>query len=203
MRITKIEVQKRRANRRSIYVDGKFFVGLDEETLLTSGIKEGMEIDTKELEKITYFETKRKAKEYALNLLSYRQRSKKELQNRLKKKEFEEKCINEVIDELESVGLMNDLEFAKVWIRERGSSRGIFKLKGELLAKGISKEMIEEALSEFPISEPEVTQNLIQKWFNSHKHLPPEVQRRRLLGFLLRRGISYDIVKAKIDKIKF
>ena len=194
MRITKIESQKRKQNRYSIYIDGKFALGVNEEILLSFKLKEEMEIDTPLLEEITHAEEKQKIKEQALNLLSYRARSKKELMDRLKQKGAEVQCINEVLANLESLGLINDLEFAKIWVRERGKSYGPFKLRNELLRKGVSKEIIDKLLSEF--SELELAQNIAQRWLNLHKHLSEEVLKRRLFGFLARRGISYDTIKS-------
>ncbi len=194
MRITKIEPQKRKQNRYSIYIDGEFALGVNEEILLSFKLKEEMEIDTPLLEKITYAEEKQKVKEQALNLLSYRARSKKELTDRLKQKGAEVQCIDEVLANLESLGLINDLEFAKIWARERGKSYGPFKLRNELSRKGVSKEIIDKVLSEF--SELELAQNITERWLNSHKHLSDEVLNRRLFGFLARRGISYDTIKS-------
>ncbi len=194
MRITKIEPQKRKQNRHSIYIDGKFVVGVDEEILFSFKLKEGTEITTSSLEKIIYAEEKRKVKEQALSLLSYRARSKKELTDRLKQKGTEVQCIDEVLNELSALGLINDFEFASVWVRERGKSYGPFRLKNELLRKGVSKEIIEKALGEF--NEFELAQDIAERWISSHKHLSEEVIKRRLFGFLARRGISYDTIKS-------
>ena len=221
MKITKLEPQKRHPNRYSIWVDGEFVVGVDQEVVLSLGLMEGLEIGKNELERIFYEESKRKTKEYAFTLLSYRARSKKELISRLKKRGStsgkgcparripiksgageEDKSIDEVMAELEEVGLINDTEFARAWVRERGESRGIFKLRSELFTKGISKEIIDEVLGESRISEIEVAQNLTEHWLRSHKHLPEDVIRRRLFGFLARRGISYDTIKS-LDIFKY
>jgi len=195
MRITKIEIQKRNPNRRSIYVDDEFVAGVDMEVVLSHRLREGTEITKNELERIVYEESKRKVKESALNLLSYRARSIKELRDRLKKKGYEEKCIYEVIDELEEVGLVNDIEFTRAWIRERGKSRGTFKLISELRTKGISKEIIDQVISEAKISDSEVAHNLTKHWIQSHKYLDEKTLKRRLFNFLLRRGINYDTIK--------
>lgn len=194
MRITKIESQKRRPNRKSIYVDGKFAVGVDEEVLFSFNLKEGMEITTPLLEKLIHVEEKRKLKERAFNLLSYRARSKKELIDRLKQKETDPQLINEVINELSAVELINDFEFAQSWVSERGKLYGPFRLRNELIKKGIAKEIIDQVLDEF--NEVEVANKLAAKWINRHKNLAPKVLERRLFGFLARRGISYDTIKS-------
>lgn len=202
MQITRIEQQKRKQNRYSIYVDGEFALGVDEEILLSFKLHERMEIDASLLEKITHAEEKRKVKEWALTLLSYRARSKKELVDRLKQKNKrtnEQKnkriqFIQEVVNELEALGLINDFEFASIWVRERGKSYGPFRLRNELFKKGIKKEIIDRLLSEF--NELELAKNIAERWLRSHKHLSQLLLKRRLFGFLARRGISYDTIKS-------
>lgn len=194
MRITKIDSQKRKANRKSIYIDGKFAVGVDEEVFFSFNLKEGMEITPSLLERLIYIEEKRKLKEQALNLLSYRARSKKELINRLKQKGTTPQLINEVIIELEAVGLINDFEFAQAWVRERGKLYGPFRLRSELIKKGIAKEIIDQVLN--GINEVEVANKLAERWLERYKNLAPEVVKRRLFGLLARRGISYDTIKS-------
>lgn len=202
MRITKIEPQKHHPNRYSIYIDDKFAIGINETTLFSLNIKEGTEITKDELEKIVYTETKSKIKEQAINLLSYRARSKKELKDRLIRKGNELNYINEVLQDLEENGLINDLEFATSWIRERGKTRGHLKLKNELFLKGISEELINKAFESTDISESEVAQQLADKWLRLHSHNEPSTQKlkQKLFAFLTRRGINYDTVSEIISQ---
>ena len=48
-RITAIEAQKRRGDRRSIFVDGEFVVGAHEEVVLTLGLSIGQRFDEEQL----------------------------------------------------------------------------------------------------------------------------------------------------------
>ncbi|HID94304.1 MAG TPA: hypothetical protein EYP60_09460 [bacterium (Candidatus Stahlbacteria)] len=196
VKITKIEQQKRKPARKSIYVDGEFAFGVHEEIVLKFGLFEGKEITEAEKEKIVREETKRSAKEVALNLLSYRMRTKRELIERLKRKGFETEPIDDAIRELETIGLVNDLEFTRAWLREKGSSYGSWRIKNELVKKGIAKETIEKVLEELKPDEVEVAKNLINKWIRTHKYLSEDVLKRRLFGFLVRKGISYDTIKS-------
>jgi len=195
VKITRIEQQKRKPSRKSIYADGEYAFGIHEEIILKFGLFEGKEITEDEKDKIVREETKRSAKEAALNLLSYRIRTKKELIGRLQIKGFDTEPIDEAIKELEAMGLVNDLEFARVWLREKGSSYGSWRIKNELRKKGIVKDTIERVLEELKPDEFEVAKNLTDKWIRIHKYLPQDVLKRRLFGFLVRRGISYDTIK--------
>ncbi len=60
-----------------------------------------------------------KAKDYAYKLLSYRQRSTKEIKERLEKKGFPLRVIKKAIKYLSEIDYLNDESFAKFWIRAK------------------------------------------------------------------------------------
>jgi len=199
-RITKIEPQKKNPKRRSIFLDERFAFGLDEEVVYKYGLKTGQELEQKKIDQIIEAETKKEAKEIALRFLSYRMRSEKEVRDKLKKKEFAQSLIDEVIKDLKRVNLIDDNEFASAFVRDRisNSPRGKILLKQELWKKGIKKEVIEKVLKEYFKGENEeliLAKELLQKRKKRYEGLDQNVAKRRLMSFLLRRGFSYDIVK--------
>jgi len=199
-RITKIEPQKKNPKRRSVFLDERFAFGLDEEVVYKYGLKVGQELEQKKIDQIIEAETKKEAKEIALRFLSYRMRSEKEVRDKLKKKEFAEDLIIEVIKDLKRVNLVDDYEFASAFIRDRISNnpRGKILLKQELWKKGIKKEIIEKSLREYFKDENLeliLAKELLQKRKKRYENLDENVAKRRLMSFLLRRGFSYDIVK--------
>jgi len=204
--ITKIEVQKKRSKRRSIFLDGDFFCGVDEEVISRLGLIEGMEVDEEEIARIILTEEKLKAKRYALNLLSYRMRSRHELASRLKQKGFDENTIDELADDLEDVGLIDDLEFAKSWIRTRMelNPRSFYAIRRELQKKGVEKEIAGQAENELKgeFDEKGIALSLGRKRLASLKGLEARDLKRRLLGYLSRRGFSYEISKWVIEHLK-
>lgn len=195
MKITKIEPQKHKKKRYSIFIDNEFFAGMDEQILFKFGLKEDMEIDAEELNNVLVSEERRKVKEKALRLISYQARSKTELIEKLKRKEYKIEYINEIIAELEKLGLINDLEFAKLWIEGHKNSYGNFKLKAGLFAKRIPEEIIDQAMSETNISEIDAAKYIAEKWKRVHSKLPKKEANQRLMGFLARRGINYETIQ--------
>lgn len=199
-RITKIEPQKKNPKRRSIFLDGEFAFGLDEEVLYKYGLKIGEELDQKKIDQVLESEVKKESKDAALKFLSYRMRSEKEVRDKLKKKEFARDIIDEVIGDLKRVNLLDDYEFASAWIRDRISNkpRGKTLLKQELWKKGIKEEIIEKVLKEYFEDEDEelnLAKKLLEKRKKRYENLDKNVANRRMMSFLLRRGFSYEIVK--------
>ena len=98
-------------------------------------------------------ENKNQALKFAMKLLDIRKRSVFEMKNRLRRKEFEEEIINEVIKELFEYGYLNDEEFAEAYINDRinFNPRGSFLVKKELREKGIAENIVNEKIKElFP-----------------------------------------------------
>lgn len=128
----------------------------------------------------------------SLRFLSYRPRSEKEVYDYLKKKAkraeaLEEIIIAQIMRRLIELNFINDLEFAKFWIEHRKKAFSLLKM--ELLQKGVSKETILEAASEFDIDSKQ--EKLIEKLIEKKMYLPYE----KLVAYLIRRGFSYEEIR--------
>lgn len=199
-KVTKIEPQKRNPKRWSVFLEDKFAFGLDEEVLYKYGLKEGQKLEQKKIERIIQSEIQKEAKELSLRFLSYRVRSEKEVRDKLKSKGFTKDITEKVIEDLRRVNLLDDYEFASAWIRDRLSNnpRGKALLKQELYKKGIKQEIIERTLKEYFADEARelaLAKKLLGKRIKRYENLEPNVAKRRMSDFLLRRGFSYDIIK--------
>src|SRR5690554_1602431 len=115
--ITKIEVQKRNNKRVSIYINNEFAFGLSMEISQKFNLEEGSSLKSDFIEEVLKEEEQNKANNYAINLLSYRARSKKEIEDRLKGKGYEDIIIEKTIEFLKAYKLLNDKSFAKDYIR--------------------------------------------------------------------------------------
>jgi len=200
MRITRIERQKKRRNRVSIFVDDQFVAGVSEETLLQARLRPGDEITKESLDSLAADETLFQAKQSALRLLSYRVRSEKEIRNYLRTKEFSDENIDQVLSSLRISGMVNDREFAHAFIRNALTLKPIGRilLRQKLLLLGIELSMIEEALDKEcgPEDQLSAADNAAEKAMRRiGKRGDPVKERSRLVATLLRKGFPYSIVK--------
>jgi regulatory protein len=200
--VTKIEAQKRNPRRRSVFIDGRFAFGLDEEVLYKSGLKKGESLTQRRIEEITEEERKKEAKDVALRFLSFRRRTEKQVREKLKKKEFDEKIIDATIDKLKEFDLINDLEFAFSWVKDRLTfkPRGKRLLKQELWKKGIKKDIIDQVIEELCRDEEKSAFELVEKIKKRYKNLEPKVAKRRMYNLLLRRGFSYETTRNALSQ---
>lgn len=201
--ITSIEVQKKRRDRFSLFLDGEFAFGLHQDTLVKSGIAKGDILTEKHIEEIQYLDNIRSAKEKGIRLLAVRPRSTKELADRLKQTKYSSAVIEAVLVEFDRLGLLNDSEFGRMFAQSKMITKpmGQFLLKRELVHKGLNETdvdaAIESAYSEF--SEEKVAWNLASRRKKRLVSLDEIKAKKRLSDFLLRRGFNWEIIKNIIE----
>lgn len=205
-RITRIEAQKRHPHRRSVFLDGKFGFGLDEEVVYKAGLQEGEELTAEQIDEILLKEEKAKAKDRAFHLLSFRARSCREVRDRLKEKGYDPRVVEEVIADLQRLSLLNDDEFARSWIRDRLQTKpmGRRRLRQELQKKGIDPELIEQAIEDGfrDVDEVELAVSLLRQREARYRGLNEGKARRRMADFLARRGFSWEVITAAMERVK-
>lgn len=136
--------------------------------------------------------------------LTIRNRSEKEIRDYLTKKKVSEEIIEQLVALLYEQKFLNDEAFARSWIVQRARFRpkGKMALKIELAQKGISKDIIEQVMSEDNEELPdELTQAkaLIERRIVKVKDLPRQEIYQKVGGFLARRGFPWEISKKAID----
>jgi regulatory protein len=205
MKITAIQPQKLRADRVNVHVDGEFRLALAAELVLTEHLHVGDEVDDARLEALEARDRGWKARDAALSLLSHRARSATELKRRLKRKGIEAETADETVERMEELGMVNDASFAESFVRDRVRLRphGRRRLKAELRAKGVDDETaraaIDEVLEREDASETDLARAAAARW----KPRPGEEAdraRRRLQGFLARRGFGGDAVRTVVGE---
>ncbi len=135
-------------------------------------------------------EERDRALAYAYRLLSYRQRSERELAMRLGKKGFGGETVKETVKRLRDSGYLDDGAFA-LTLRRRAEEEkllGSAGAKGYLRRMGIPEDAAEEALAGYDEVVP--ARKLVRKKLGSMRGVPEAVASRRLAGCLKRRGYS-------------
>ena len=206
MIISKIKRIRGKRQLYSVILDNGTTLAVSDGTIGTCGLRTGDDLDDQAIENIKSTEAKTQAKNIAVNYLSYRQRSSKEIIGHLIKKGFERLSAEEVTRELQSAGLVNDLAFAQAFVRDRLKRKptGAALLRSQLLAKGMSSAQTDAVLANLITPQGQQAAALqaakrkIQAMRNSRKITDDEKQRKRLLDFLLRRGFSFELAQKTI-----
>lgn len=136
----------------------------------------------------------------SLRYLSFRPRSRKEVENYLQKKKVSDRVVQLVISKLEETGFIDDQKFAQWFVEQRSrfNPRGKQVLVYELLTKGINRVLVDEAVS--MVDESALIERLVARKRDRLKNLPARERRLRVLRYLQSRGFTWNQVKGVIDE---
>lgn len=205
MEITAIRRQKRREDRVVVLLDGDHRVALSAEVVARAGLRRGISIAESQLASLVAEDSEIRAREAALRLLDRRARSREGMRRALARKGFHSDAIERCISRLTDAGLLNDHAFATAFVAERMRSRprGVKGLKAELRARGIGGEIagaaIAEAMAAGAADEMELAVRAARK-FRRKAGEPPAATRRRLRGYLARRGFSAETISTYVSR---
>jgi len=136
----------------------------------------------------------------ALKLLAVRSRSSHEVRQALDRRGYPPDEVAAVIARLTACRYLDDAEFARAWVTARAHrvAVGPARLARELRAKGIPDGKIAAALRTLAEdwSPAEAAGEAVRRKLKALAGLPPAVARRRLAGYLERRGFSPEIIIA-------
>jgi len=148
--------------------------------------------------------TEADAVRYAYRLLSYRDRSEKELEERLRKKGFSEKAVRDAISSLKLKGFLNDAELAESLkrIAEDIKLLGNKGVSQFLQHRGLSKEIIGDVLAEDDSDEIIRAKKLVDRKLKTMGNYPDEEIRKKVWRILARKGYSFDTIRQMLKQLK-
>lgn len=190
--ITALTAQKRNKDRVNVYLDGEFAFGLARD--VAAGLRVGQSLAETDVTLLQEREEVARARETAVRYLSYRPRSESEVRRRLAR-DYDDAVIDAAIERLRDVDLIDDVAFADYWVEQRETfkPRGRLALSHELRQKGVSRGIIETAVSQ--VDEWDAARRAARKKARRYARLDKEAFRRKLGRFLQRRGFPYPIIK--------
>ena len=197
--ITALRFQKRNDNRVNVYLDGEFAFGLA--AIEATRLKVGQVLSEEDIARLKKLDEVERAYERGLNFLSYRPRSETEVRRNLGNKEVDPETIERVIERLTRAGLLDDLAFARYWLKNRAqfNPRGARALRHELWQKGVNSSIIDHVLEDF--DEGSAARQVAETGASRLSHLPPQDFCRKLKGYMARRGFSYGIIRPLVQEM--
>ena len=196
--VTRLAAQKRIRNRVNVFLDDEYAFGLQD--VIAAELHIGDTLTQEEIRALQRRDATERAYERALNYLSYRPRSTREVARYLRQKEVTEEGVASVLARLERARLIDDRAFARYWVenRQQFRPRGAWALRSELTQKGVSREIAEGALSE--LDEEGDARRVAARVLRRLVRLDEPVFRRRMLGHLQRRGFGYEVSQRITDQ---
>ncbi len=201
--ITAIEEQARHKDRVNVYIDGKFALGLFADVAVALSLKVGQSVTSERLTELADAENRRKAREDAYRLLSFRARTEREISDRLKRREYDEGVIADTIRYLHEQHLLDDADFAARFAASRSRTHGDRAITMELRQKGVSADTIKETLAENADEDGErdTVRALAVKRVGERPADKSPQAKQKLWAFLARRGFGSDVIKRVVAEL--
>jgi len=196
--ITALKIQKRNKERVNVYLDETYAFAVT--VLVAASLKKGQYLTDPEIERFKSQDERDKAYHQAVRFLGFRARSQQELVRYLQAKGYASVVVTDTIDRLLEEQYLDDEAFARFWLanRERFRPRGQQALRYELRQKGIANEVIETALAD--VDEANLAWTAVEQKLARWQGLSEEDFRKKVLGFLTRRGFTYEIAYQVVER---
>lgn len=190
-----------------VHLDDGDVLRVDPDAVEALELSAGDELTGSEVERLREASARREALDRALGYLSHRSRSRFEVERHLRSKGFEAPAVEHALARCDRLGYLDDREFAAGWVRDRIrlKPRGRFRLKMELKEKGVSEADaeagIDRAFREEEVTERELLERAARKRWDARRSDDPEKVRRRLYGYLRRRGFRGREIREVVDRL--
>lgn len=177
--------------------------GLSLEVVTKYDLHEGDEISKEDIEGFLLQEEKMKIRNRAFRLLGYRDRSTKEMEQRLLEQGFDQVLVKEIIDEFVADATLDDQRFTRSYVHDYTlvKPRGNVFIQKELRKKGIPADMIQAELA--LRDERELVIGYIARKLSDLSAGNPG-ERQRMIHRLLTRGFTsslvYDIINEMLGE---
>jgi regulatory protein len=196
--ITALTIQKRNKERVNVFVDGEFALAVT--VMVAARFSKGQQLSDADIEQLKRGDERDKAYHQAIRFLGFRPRSRSEIVSYLRKKAYTADVIDDTVNRLLEQQYLDDEAFARFWLenREQFRPRGIRALRYELKQKGIADAVIDKVLSD--LDEHELAWAAVENKLYYWRNLPEETLKKKMMGFLSRRGFSYEVVNDTFER---
>lgn len=181
-----------------VVYDGKIAL-LSEEAAYHLGVDLKKDIPDDILPSLVFESEKLLCKKYLYDQIAKYYKTKKGYFTKLLQKGYSKAAATYAIERAEDAGYIDDEKYAASYVELHGGKKGAFRLKKELIAKGVSVEIAESAVREVE-TDPDELYALAKKLAKGDLSLPED--RQKLYRKLASRGFSYGEINAVTARLR-
>jgi regulatory protein len=196
--ITALKFQRRSKERVNVYLDGEYAFGLT--AIEAARLREGQVLSEAEIAALKAQDERQRAFDQAVRFLSYRPRSRAEVERYLHGKRVAGEVVTDVVERLERANYLDDEAFARFWVenREQFKPRSRRALRYELRQKGMTDQVIAQVLSD--LDDEAAAWRAVEGRLSRWAGLTRDELRQKMMGYLSRRGFNYEIINSIFEK---
>ena len=187
-------------------VEGRWLAILEDNTILRLGedqvidfaLYAGKELNEEESAALQESARRSALKGKAIELLSRKPQSRRELSRKLTEWEASEQETAAICDRMEELGYLNDAEYAARVVRHYSARGfGVRKLRDELYRRGVPRDLWDEALEQAQVSGDAIDAFVAKKLAGKN---PDRKELKKVSDALTRRGFSWSDISAALDR---
>lgn len=189
-----------------IHLDDGTKLLVSEDQLVSMRLLKGQEMTEETVAAIKKNGAKEVGLQLAYNYLSYQLRSKKEVIVYLKSKEIPGAAIAGIITRLEQLNLIDDVQFAKSFVRTQMNvaEKGPTVIAQKLKEKGIEKNLVEESLEEYDFSRQiEIASKLAAAFLKKSSQNSHRTVLQKVNVHLRQKGFNGDVIQEVMGELDF
>lgn len=197
----------RRPGRYEIAVDGRAAAVVSVEIVDRLAIRVGSVLDERAGRLLADAAGELATYDRAIGLLAVQGRSARDLGRRLRQRGEPEAHVARALERLAEAGLLDDATYARQVARSRVSGRGDSRRKvAQVLAqKGVARDVVDDAVAEVfadeSVDEEALAEAAARKKLRGLAGEDAPTRRRRLYGYLARRGHDGDVIRRVMARV--
>ncbi len=197
----KLTVKDGRNNKIHIYLDGEYRATVDKDWWYSEKYRNAKEISEDELTELLSSVSFRRAYNKALDFLSRRPYSEKEIKRKLKEKDFDESAIEYAVNRLKELSLLDDGRYAETLCEHLYNNKhyGEKRIMQELIFRGVDRETAQNAILALDKDSVNSIVLLLEHKFKGKFN--DEKGKQRTVAALLRYGYSYSDIKTAFQSV--
>lgn len=199
IKIIEIKQCARNKERVNLYTEDGFLMAVYIDTVLANHIKKDAVFSEEKLEEIRKQDAQRYAVQAAMEYVSYKPRTEKEVRVKLASKEIAEDAIDLAIEKLKEYGYINDAEYAAAYVAELLPKYGKRVILQKLAQKGVLRETALEATQTAAAPEEQLTK-MAETLRRRYRDDEPYKQKQKIIRSLMAKGFEYDDIKNALSK---
>lgn len=199
--ITRLTPKRSRSDRVTVHLGGSAAFDVAAGLVDRAALHVGDALTMEDQKRLLEADAPYRAREKALALLAVRERSRHEIELRLQRAGFEPGVVADTLGWLEGLDYLDDRRFVERYVSEKlANGWGERRVRAELLRRGVERRVVDEGVGALTekgagAQDLEMVTALARRRFGRQFAVDPETGKRRLAGFMARRGYDWDAIR--------
>ena len=197
MKILQVKESDKKKQMLDLYFDNGDILTIYDEDYYGMHLYEKEDFSDEDIYKIKKVTNEKLARVYSIKMITYKKRTKKEVETKLQEKGIDQEIIENVIQKLEKDGYLDDILYATKLIKKmKEQNKSKKQIELEFKIRGLTDDSVQTLLDEYN-SDEIVIKKLFEKKF-ANKDLTDKKDKIKAYNFFKNKGFDYEMISKYI-----